>query len=119
MAPQHGSLTVERWSAFSLDQRILMIGNEMHRCAKLFSAQDRDRLRSGYERVLRLTDLTVSCRPRRALLRELLRWRDLIAALYLAEEPSAAQHGAAFHALLRLTPAAAVQIPYLLGKQQG
>ncbi len=98
MAPQHGSLTVERWSAFSLDQRILMIGNE----------------RSGYERVLRLTDLTVACRPRRALPRELLRWRDLVAELYVSESPSIVRHRATFRVLLWLTPAAATQIPHVL-----
>jgi hypothetical protein len=116
MPEQHGSLTPERWSQFSLDQRILMIGNEMHRCAKLFAPEDRARLLSGYERVLRLTDLTVGCRPRRALLRELLRWRDVIAALYIAEEPAPAAHRAAFEVLLRFTPAAAAQIPHVIGE---
>ena len=115
MAAQHGSLTPARWSDFSLDQRILMMANEMHRCAKLFTPEDRTRLRSGYERVLRLTDLTVSCRPRRALLRELLRWRDVVAALYVAELPAPAAHRAAFEVLLRFTPVAALQIPHVLG----
>jgi len=49
--------------AFSLDQQILMIGNEMNRAAKLLATADRERLRSCYERVLRLTDLTVATRP--------------------------------------------------------
>ena len=119
MTAQHGSLTRERWSAFSLDQRILMIANEMHRCAKLFAPEDRARLRSGYERVLRLTDLTVQCRPRRALLRELLRWRDLVAALYLANAPAPAAHRAVFEALLRFTPVAAAQIPYVMPSAVG
>jgi hypothetical protein len=114
MPAQHGSLTAERWSQFSPDQRILMIGNEMHRCAKLFAPEDRARLRSGYERVLRLTDLTVSCRPRRALLREMLRWRDLVAALYVADTPAPAAHRAVFEVLLRFTPVAAAQIPYVM-----
>jgi hypothetical protein len=113
MPVQHGTLTRERWAQFSLDQRILMIGNEMHRCAKLFAPEDRGRLRSGYERVLRLTDLTVACRPRRALLRELLRWRDQVAALYVADAPEPAQHQALFAVLLRCTPVAAAQIPYV------
>src|SRR3990172_5993151 len=107
MGAQHASLTRERWSAFSLDQQVLMIGNEMHRCAKLFAPEDRARLRSGYERVLRLADLTVSCRPRRAVVRELLRWRDLVAALYVSDHPSPQGHAAALRALLSLTPAAA------------
>jgi hypothetical protein len=114
---QHGSLTTERWATYSLDRQILMIGNEMHRCAKLFAPLDRDRLRNGQERVLRLADLTVSCRPRRALLRELLRWRDLVAALYVAERPSPADHRAAFRALLLLTPTAAAQIPHVLAER--
>jgi hypothetical protein len=91
-----------------------MIGNEMHRCAKLFAPEDRQRLRSGYERVLRLADLTISLRPRRALLRELLRWRDLIAAFYVADAPAPAAHRAAFEVLLRFTPVAAAQIPFVI-----
>ena len=115
MPVQHGTLTPARWSEFTPDQRILMIANEMHRCAKLFAPQDRARLRGGYERVLRLTDLTVACRPRRALLRELLRWRDVVAALYVDEAPAPAAHRAAFEVLLRFTPVAALQIPHVLG----
>jgi hypothetical protein len=111
---QHGSLTVERWSQFSLDQQILMIGNEMHRCAKLFAPEDRARLRGGYERVLRLADLTVACRPRRALLRELLRWRDQVAQLYIAEAPAPAAHRAVFEVLLRFTPEASKQIQHVM-----
>jgi hypothetical protein len=114
MPVQHGVLTAARWSEFTPDQRILMIANEMHRCAKLLAPEDGARLRSGYERVLRLTDLTVSCRPRRALLRELLRWRDVVAALYAAEAPAPAAHRAAFEVLLRFTPVAALQIPHVL-----
>jgi hypothetical protein len=115
MPVQHGTLTPARWSEFTPDQRILMIANEMHRFAQLFAPEDRARLRSGYERVLRLTDLTVSCRPRPALLRELLRWRDVVAALYVAEAPAPTAHRAAFEVLLRFTPVAAVQIPHVLG----
>jgi hypothetical protein len=93
-----------------------MIGNEMHRCAKLFAPEDRARLRSGYERVLQLTDLSIACRPRRALLRELLRWRDVIATLYIAAEPAPVAHRAAFEVLLRFTPAAAAQIPHVIDR---
>jgi hypothetical protein len=82
--PQHSSLTPARWSAFSLDQQILMIGNEMNRARRLMSPQDRASLGLCYERVLRLVDLTVEVQTRPALRRELLRWRDLIAELYVA-----------------------------------
>jgi hypothetical protein len=110
---QHASLSPERWSAFSLDQQILMIGNEMNRAVRLMRPQDRASLALSYERVLRLVDLTVEVQPRPALRRELLRWRDLIAELYVADDSDAAAHRAAFRALLLLTPEAAQQIPLL------
>jgi hypothetical protein len=112
---QHASLSVERWSRFTLDQQILMIGNEMQRASARLGDADLTSLRLGYERILRLVDLTVQARPRRALLREILRWRDLIAELYIAPEPRPQDHRDAFRALLLLTPAASRQIPYVLG----
>lgn len=112
-ADQHASLTVERWSAFSLDQQILMVANEMNRASKLFGPEDRERLLGSYERVLRLADLTVTSQGRANFRRELLRWRDLVAALYISPDPSPATHREAFRALLQFTPAAAAQIPYV------
>ena len=111
---QHASLTPERWARFDLDQQILMIANEMNRASGLLEPDRLPSLRRSYERVLRLVDLTVTTRSRRGLRRELLRWRDLVAALYLAPRPERASHTAAFRCLLQLTPAAAKQIPHVL-----
>jgi len=47
------------------------------------------------------------------LRRELLRWRDLVAALYIAEAAEPDAHLEAFRCLLRFTPAASRQIPYI------
>lgn len=113
MSVQHASLSTERWSGFSLDQQILMIGNEMNRASKLFAPGDLDRLRSCYHRALDLVDLTVAVHARRSLRRELLRWRDLVAALYVSPHPDAGLHEAAFRCLLRFTPGASRQIRYL------
>ena len=110
---QHAGLSPERWARFSPAQRVLMIANEMNRATKLMAAADRLRLRDAYERVLQLADLTVQTSDRRALRRELLRWRDLVAALYILPVGDAAGHTAALHALLRLTPEAARQLPHL------
>jgi hypothetical protein len=104
---QHASLTLERWSAFTRDQQVLMIANEMNRAGKLFGPADRDRLRNAYERVLRLADLTTEAQPSRSLRRELRRWRELAAAVYL--EPDEERHRAPLRALLLLTPASAKQ----------
>jgi hypothetical protein len=115
MAPtQHASLSRERWAQFSFDQQILMIGNEMNRAKRLIELRDLPGLTLAYERVLRLLDLTVEVQRRSTLRRELLRWRDLIAELYLRSEPSAMDHIAAFRCLLRFTPVAAQQIPFVL-----
>ncbi|HEX3551919.1 MAG TPA: hypothetical protein VIA62_01670 [Thermoanaerobaculia bacterium] len=111
---QHASLSPERWTRFSLDQQILMIGNEMNRGKRSLELQDLLELRRSYERVLRLVDLTVEVQNRSSLRRELLRWRDLIAELYISPEPGALEHNAAFRVLLFFTPVAAQQIPYLL-----
>lgn len=112
---QHGSLSPERWSAFSRDQQILMIGNEMNRATRWMRPDDRPSLELCYERVLRLVDLTIESQTRQTFQRELLRWRDLIADLYIRPESAPAEHKAAFRALLLFTPAAAQQIPFVIG----
>jgi hypothetical protein len=110
---QHASLSPERWSRFSLDQQILMIGNEMNRASRWKADQDWPSLQLSYERVLRLVDLTVEVQTKPTLRRELLRWRDLIAALYIGSSPNPQEHASAFRSLLLMTPTAARQIPFV------
>ena len=112
---QHATLSTERWATFSLDQQILMIANEMQRASRLLAPERDISLRLAYERVLRLLDLTVAVHPRRSLRRELLRWRTLVAELYVAPRPESHQHKEAFRCLLRFRPEASRQIPLLLG----
>jgi hypothetical protein len=114
MAQQHAGLTEERWREFDLDRQILMVGNEMNRALHLVDEADLAGLRRCYERVLRLVDLTVAVQVKTTLRRELLRGRDLVAALYIDASPSRDAHRAAFRCLLQLTPAAARQIPFVL-----
>lgn len=111
---QHASLTPERWSAFTLDQQILMIGNEMNRGKRFIELGKSELLKEAYERVLRLVDLTVQVQKKYGFRREILRWRDLVAEMYIQPEPDPVQHAAAFRALLLLTPEAAKQIPFVL-----
>jgi hypothetical protein len=110
---QHAELSVDRWKQFSLDQQILMIANEMHRGLSALRPERLPSLKLGYERVLRLVDLTVEVQPRRELRRELLRWRDVIAELYLRDESDRAMHTLALKVLLQMTPEAAKQVPLL------
>lgn len=110
---QHANLDVERWGRFTFDQQILMIANEMHRASKLLDPADGDRRRRAYERTLALTDLTIRLPARASCRRELLRWRDLPAALYVAPESDPIAHRAALRVLLRFTPTASRQIPHV------
>jgi len=114
-ASQHQGLSPERWRRYPRGQQILMIANEMNRASKLFEPVDRERLATAYERILALTDLTVRVADSRSLRRELLRWRDLVAAQYIAPLPDAQSHGQAFRALLQLHPDAWRQLPYVTG----
>jgi hypothetical protein len=111
---QHRGLTADRWSRFSREQQILMIGNEMNRTAKVLTDAGGASRRLGYERILRLTDLTIASDPRAALRRELLRWRDLVAQLYVAETADPDTHRVLFRTLLQLHPVAARQVPLLI-----
>jgi hypothetical protein len=113
MNTQHGSLSPQRWSSFTFDQQILMIANEMNRGSKLLTPLDRARLFPCYERVLALTDLTVRVQDRPSRRRELLRWRDLVAAMLVADAPDPKEHAAALRCLLRFAPTASAQIPFV------
>lgn len=110
---QHAGLSPERWAAFDVDRQVLMVANEMNRIRRLPDQDSRAR-RRAYERVLRLTDLTLEATDRQGLRRELARWRDLVAALYLEVEFDLDRHERVLRMLLLLRPVAARQIPMLL-----
>ena len=96
--------TIARWQRFSLAQQLRMIANEMTRTGRMAGDADRLRRRDGYERVLALVDMTVACRPRPGLLREMLRWRDLVADRFLDDHLDERLHREALRALLLLDP---------------
>ena len=108
---QHSGLTLDRWRTFDRDRQVLMVANEMHRGSRL---EEPDALRRCYERVLRLTDLTVEAADKPTFRRELLRWRDLVAELYLADGPRPEAHRQLLACLLLMTKEAARQRAYVL-----
>lgn len=114
MATQHADLSEASWEQLGLDRQILSIAAEMYRGRKRLQVGDAAEVRLVYERVLNLVDLTVAVNTRRALRTELLRWREVVAALYVAPSADSAQHDAALGVLLTFSPAAFEQRPYLV-----
>lgn len=111
--PQHAGLSLERWAQFDYARQILMISNELHRAGKLGGETDRERRRAALERVLALTDLTIAAQTAAGRRRELLRWRDLVAEIYLQPTTDGRRQRDLMRALLRLSPAASAQIPFV------
>lgn len=110
---QHASLSPDRWRRFDRSQQVLMIANEMHRTAGRMAPGDADARRLGYERVLNLTDLTIATTDHRSFRRELGRWRDVVAELYLDALARPVRHLAALRVLLQLDTTAARQVAFL------
>ncbi len=106
---QHSALGPDRWRTFGSERQLLMVANEMNRAGSSLEPEYERSRRLAYERVLALTDLTIGVTGRRGLRRELLRWRDLVAALFCGEADPAA-HAAAFRVLLMLSPAGRAQL---------
>lgn len=107
---QHAGLSLDRWRRFDRGQQVLMIGNEMLRIARRMGPGDADARRLGYERVLNLVDLTIAATDHRSFRRELWRWRDVVAELYLDLEARPERHTQALRVLLRLEVQAARQV---------
>jgi len=110
---QHSDLPLERWAQFDLGQQILQIGAEMQRALKFLGGERLVQLRACYERALGLVDLTVQANPDPHLRRELLRWRGVVAGLYLGSESDPIVHRQALRVLLCLHPESAKQIAVL------
>ena len=104
-----------RWSEFTLAQQIIMIANDLHRASKWMGSGDANLRRSAYARALALTDLTAAGAHRLAFRREILRWRELVAQLYLDEEPRPDRNRELLRVLLLFTFETSRQIRHTPG----
>ncbi|MEM5810050.1 MAG: hypothetical protein QW156_04150 [Candidatus Aenigmatarchaeota archaeon] len=79
----HKNLTPERWKNFSLAQQILMIANEINRAKNCLHKGYVNEAKNSYERAFELLDLTISTTEKYNLIRELLRFREILALQYI------------------------------------
>ena len=83
----HRNLTKERWAQFPFFQQILMIANELHRASKWIETGDFFEVKLCYERAFELLYLTVEVLQEKRKLRELLRFKEMLALLYIKKKP--------------------------------
>lgn len=106
MATFHPSLTVEKWSALSKDRQILNIAAELSRARRSVEKGHVDYVLGSLDRVLELTDLTVTdVKWKPTARRELLRWREILGHEYLAPTREGLQN--ALRVLLLFDPVSA------------
>ena len=99
---QHKTLTEEKWAQFPFYKQLLMIANELNRAKNWIIKGDSEEVRNCYERAFELIDLTVSVSVRRKALRELLRFREMLAEVYIKKQLDLKLNQKLFHVLLLL-----------------
>ena len=104
---QHKNLTAEKWFNYSQAQQVLMIANELNRAKNWIIKQDVQHVNACYERALELADLTGEDRRwKRSSKKELRRFREVLAALYINPEKDAGQNTTIYRLLLQMVPQA-------------
>jgi hypothetical protein len=79
----HKTLSPEKWKTNSFSRQILMIANEINRAGIWTKKNDLVEAMHCYARALELIRLTVEVLEKRKILREILRFRDIVACSYL------------------------------------
>lgn len=79
----HKGMTLEKWASKPVSWQVLSIVSEMARAEASLKNHLLEPFRASLERALELIDLTVDANlSNRGLMREMLRFRELLAAVY-------------------------------------
>jgi len=100
----HKNLNEEKWFSHSYSQQVLMIANELNRAKNFIFSKKFSEVNSCYERAFELVDLT-SADPKWSdnRLRELRRFRELLAQQYMSENKNKDLNHTLYLGLLRLS----------------
>jgi hypothetical protein len=101
----HKTLTPEKWKSYGYSRQILMVANELNRAGHWITKKDPQEAKNCYERALELLFLTVEVLENKRKLRELLRFRGLVAASFLSAPAFASENQKLTNVLLTLDPA--------------
>ncbi|MCX5687652.1 MAG: hypothetical protein NTV71_03285 [Candidatus Omnitrophica bacterium] len=98
----HKTLTKEKWGSIPFYKQILMIANELNRAKNWISKKDSGELILCYERAFELLYLTVEVLKDKRKLRELLRFKEMLAMLYVKKLPAPEENRVLLKTLLSL-----------------
>jgi CRISPR/Cas system-associated exonuclease Cas4 (RecB family) len=98
----HRTTNLEKWSGYSRGQQVLMIANELNRAGNLMKKDMQTEVKNCYERAMELTDLTSADKKWKGHLRELRRFREVLAALYREESTNASHNERLYDALIKM-----------------
>ena len=97
-------MTTEKWFLYPGFQQLLMIANELNRAQNALGKGDTDNAIHAWERAFELTDLTVADRKNSRMLKELLRFREMMGEVFISAD--AALNKSLMNGLIKLDPAA-------------
>ena len=100
----HKNMTTEKWFAYQGFKQLLMIANELNRAQHALENGDPEHAVHAWERAFELTDLTVEDPKNGRLLRELLRFREMLGETFINRD--AVMNRLLMNGLISLNPAA-------------
>ena len=100
----HKNLTLKKWCNYSKGQQILMIANELNRAQNWLQKEENFEVNQCYERAFELLDLTLEDKKWHKGIKEILRFREMLAELYVTKEKDKISNKKAYDILITLTP---------------
>lgn len=100
----HKTLTKEKWQGYPFYKQLLMIANELNRAKNMISSGDVSETDKCYERAFELIDITASLLPRKNILKELLRLREVMAELYATKKYDSKKNMSIYNLILSFSP---------------
>jgi hypothetical protein len=99
---RHPNLSLEKWSSLSAGNQVLNIASELNRAGNWIRNNDVAKVNLCYERAFELVDLTVCDSKWRGRIREMLRFREMLAELYLKNDKDCRLNDLLFKTLVNL-----------------
>jgi len=99
----HPNLSEEKWQSYDRARQVLMIANELNRAQNWLNKDGLENTLPCYERALELTDLTIDDEKWQRRRKELLRFRECLAELYISDKKSLKVNNQLYHGLISLS----------------